>query len=134
MPSISSRDASESIAMDGLEVQLENLEGGYTVCIESHTTDLDMAPLFHGLPEDRCQFPRWGYVLAGQVEFRFADHAEVYQADEAYYVPPGHTPVHHAGSRLVEFSPTDLLGVAIGVVMSNLDARDIPSGSFVVPS
>jgi len=88
MPSISSRDASESIAMDGLEVQLENLEGGYTVCFESHTTDLDMAPLFHGLPEDRCQFPRWGYVLAGQVEFRFADHTEVYQQTRRTTCPP----------------------------------------------
>lgn len=122
MPSVSSQSASESIAMDGLEVRLENLEGGYTVCFESHTGDLDMAPLFQGLPEDRCQFPRWGYVLSGRVEFRFADHVETYRAGEAYYVPPGHTPVHHAGSRLVEFSPTDLLGVAIGVVMSNLES------------
>ena len=69
MPSVSRETASESIRLDGLDVRLENLEGGYTVCFESHTADLDMAPLFVGLPDDRCQFPRWGYVVSGQIEF-----------------------------------------------------------------
>ena len=92
MPSVSQETASESIALDGLEVHLENFEGGYTVCFESHTADVDLAPLFRGLPDDRCQFPRWGYVVEGLVEFRFADHAERYEAGDAYYVPPGHTP------------------------------------------
>ena len=123
MPSVSRETASESIRLDGLDVRLENLEGGYTVCFESHTADLDMAPLFVGLPDDRCQFPRWGYVVSGQIEFLFADHAECYGTGEAYYVPPGHTPVHHAGAQVVEFSPTDLLGVAVSAVMSNLASR-----------
>jgi hypothetical protein len=122
MPNVSLETASESIALQGLEVHLENFEGGYTVCFEMHTADVDLAPLFRGLPDDRCQFPRWGYVVAGAVEFRFADHAERYEAGDAYYVPPGHTPVHHAGARIVEFSPTDSLGPAIGVVMSNLQS------------
>ena len=122
LPNVSRETASESIALDGLEVHLENFEGGYTVCFESHTADVDLAPLFRGLPEDRCQFPRWGYVEAGRVEFRFADHTERYQAGDAYYLPPGHTPVHHAGARIIEFSPTDSLGAAIGVVMANLES------------
>lgn len=33
----------------------------------------------------------------------------------AYYVPPGHTPIHFAGSEIVEFSPTDALGEALSV-------------------
>jgi len=122
MPNVSRGTASESISMDGLDVRLENLEGGYTVCFESHTADVDLAPLFRGLPEDRCQFPRWGYVESGQVEFRFGDRTERYQAGDAYYVPPGHTPVHFAGARIIEFSPTDSLGAAIGVVMANLES------------
>ena len=28
-------------------------------------------------------------------------------AGDAYYVPPGHTPVHYAGAEIVEFSPTE---------------------------
>ena len=122
MPSVSRETASESITLDGLDVRLENLDGGYTVCFESHTADLDMAPLFVGLPDDLCHFPRWGYVVAGQVEFVFPDHEECYRAGEAYFVPPGHTPVHRAGAQIVEFSPTDLLGTAIGVVMANLES------------
>ena len=122
MPKVSRATASETIAMEGLDVRLENLEGGYSVCFESHTADADLAELFRGLRDDRCQLPRWGYVLTGRVTFRFADREETYEAGDAYYVPPGHTPVHHAGAELVEFSPTDVLGETIPVVMQNLQA------------
>jgi hypothetical protein len=122
MPKVSRETASETIEMEGLEVRLEHLDGGYSVCFESHTTDAELAELFRGLPDDRCQLPRWGYVLKGKVTFRFADSAETYEAGDAYYVPPGHTPVHHAGSEIVEFSPTDVLGATMGVVMENLGA------------
>jgi hypothetical protein len=122
MPKVSRETASETIAMEGLEVQLENLEGGYSVCFESHSADADLAGLFRGLTDDRCQLPRWGYVLEGKVTFRFEDREETYEAGDAYYVPPGHTPIHHAGAEIVEFSPTDALGETIGVVMENLRA------------
>jgi hypothetical protein len=125
MPKVSRETASETIAMEGLEVRLENLEGGYSVCFESHTADADLAELFRGLPDDRSQLPRWGYVLEGKVGFRFADREETYEAGDAYYVPPGHTPVHHEGAEIVEFSPTDLLGETIPVVMQNLRAAGI---------
>lgn len=125
MPKVSRETASETVAMEGLEVRLENLEGGYSVCFESHTADADLAELFRGLPEDRCQLPGWGYVIRGRVAFRFADREETYEAGDAYYVPPGHTPVHHAGAEIVEFSPTDVLGESIGVVMENLRAEGV---------
>jgi hypothetical protein len=120
MPKVSRETASETFVVEGLDVRLENLEGGYTVCFESHTADADLADLFRGLPDDRCQFPRWGYVVEGKVGFRFADREETYKAGDAYYVPPGHTPIHHAGAEIVEFSPTDVLSETIGVVMQNL--------------
>ena len=122
MPSVSRETASEQIAFEGIEVRLEHLAGGYTVCFESHTADADVAGWFRGLPDDRCQVPRWGYVLAGMITFRFADAEETYVAGDAYYVPPGHTPIHYAGAEIVEFSPTDELRETIGVVMGNLQA------------
>jgi hypothetical protein len=122
MPKVSRQTASETIAMEGLDVRLENLEGGYSVCFESHSADADLADLCRGLPDNRCQLPRWGYVLRGRVSFRFGDREETYEAGDAYYVPPGHTPVHHAGAEIVEFSPTEVLGETIGVVMENLRA------------
>jgi hypothetical protein len=122
MPKASRDTASESVTTNGLEVRLEHLEGGYSVCFESHTANADFADLFRGLPDDRAQLPRWGYVVTGKVGFRFADREETYEAGDAYYVPPGHTPVHYAGAEIVEFSPTEVLGETIPVVMRNLQA------------
>lgn len=122
MPKTSRETAPETVATHGLDVRVAHLAGGYSVCFESHTADADLGDLFRGLPDDRCQLPRWGYVLRGQVTFRFAEHEESFEAGEAYYVPPGHTPVHHAGAELVEFSPTDVLRQTMPVVMDNLRA------------
>ena len=125
MPKVSKETASETVATDGLEVRLEHLEGGYSVCFESHTADADLASLFRGLPDDLCQLPRWGYVLRGKVGFRFSDREETYEAGDAYYVPPGNTPVHHAGAEIVEFNPTDVLEQTIPVVMENLQRSGV---------
>ena len=122
MPSASRETASETVALDGLDVRIEHLEGGYSVCFESHTADADLAPLFRGLPDDLSQLPRWGYVIAGKVGVRFPDREETYAAGDAYYVPPGHTPVQYAGAKIVEFSPTDVLGETVPVVLANLEA------------
>jgi hypothetical protein len=125
MPKVSRTTASQTVAVEGLEVHLERLDGGYTVCFESHTADGDLAALFRGLPGDVCHFPRWGYVVAGEVGFRFPDREETYRAGDAYYVPPGHTPIHHAGTELVEFSPTAPLDEALVVVAANLRAAGV---------
>ena len=120
MPKVSRNTASHSVKLEGLDVRLEHLEGGYSVCFEHHTADADLGVLFRGLPGDRCPLPRWGYVLRGKVGFVFPDREETFEAGDAYYVPPGHVPVHYAGAEIVEFSPTDVLETTIKVVMSNL--------------
>ena len=120
MPKVSRETASQVVTFEGHRIHTEDLEGGYSVCFESHTADADVAGWFRGLPDDRCQVPRWGYVLAGMITFRFAERDETYVAGDAYYVPPGHTPVHYAGAEIVEFSPTDVLGETIPVVLGNL--------------
>jgi ribosomal protein L16 Arg81 hydroxylase len=40
---------------------------------------------------------------------RYADREEVFEAGDAYYMPPGHTPAAEAGTEFIQFSPTDLL-------------------------
>lgn len=57
MPHASKETASEQITFEGIDVRLENFEGGYSVCFESHTADADLAALFRGLPDDRAQLP-----------------------------------------------------------------------------
>jgi hypothetical protein len=128
MPHTSSVTADESMTLFGASVRLTNFDGGYTVCFESHGNDQDLAPLFEGLPDDACQFTRLGYVVEGSVAFRIGNRTETYAAGEAYFVPPGHTPLQHAGARIVEFSPTPELGDAIGVVTANVRRGRVPRG------
>lgn len=98
--------------------------GGYTVGFETHRADADPAPLFQGLPDDRCQCPHWGYVVSGKVIYRYADRDEVYSAGHAYYGAPGHLPLMFAGTELIEFSPTDELNETMAVVARNLAPAD----------
>jgi hypothetical protein len=125
MPSVSKATAATKVTWDGVDIDHADLEGGYTVCFERHTADADLAPLFRGLPGDRAQLPRWGYVIEGRIGFRLTDREETYRAGEAYYVGAGHTPIYYAGTEIVEFSPTAILNETIPVVLRNLDANGI---------
>lgn len=127
MPSVSRQTAGESMRMFGLAARLSNLECGFTVSFETHTSDEDLGPLLHGLPNDECQFVRLGYVIRGTAEFRLgAGRIETYNAGDAYYVPAGHVPIHHDGAEVVEFSPTDQLGETIGVLVANIQQGRCP--------
>jgi hypothetical protein len=122
MPKASKQSASESMSVEGYEGHFQELEG-YTVAFERYTADADLAPLFVGLPDDRCQCAHLGYVIKGKVKFTFADgHEEVYEAGDAYHAPPGHTPTLYAGSEVVEFSPTEPLQQTMEVVARNMEA------------
>jgi hypothetical protein len=121
MPKTSKETASsveDMGVMEGRHAQL----GDYTVGFETFRADADAAPLMKGLPDDRCQSPHWGYVISGQVTLTYADHEETYEAGDAYYAPPGHTPAVTAGTELIEFSPTEAYGRTMAVVGRNLAA------------
>ena len=79
---------------------------GYRIGFAEFHQDVDGTPLMKGLPDDMCQCPHWGYVLAGRVTFRFSDRDETYEAGDAFYTPPGHRPYVEAGTELLQFSPT----------------------------
>jgi quercetin dioxygenase-like cupin family protein len=38
----------------------------------------------------------WGYVLKGELTYRYADREETYEAGDAFFGPPGHAPVIYA--------------------------------------
>jgi mannose-6-phosphate isomerase-like protein (cupin superfamily) len=122
MPKASKETASESMEAEVYEGHFEQLEGGYTVGFETYTEDADLAPFFRGLPDDRCQCEHWGHVVRGRLTFRYADHEETFEAGDAYYAPPGHTPVLYAGTEVVEFSPTDELQRTLETVTKNFEA------------
>lgn len=122
MPSASRETASDAVELEGYEGHFEDF-GPYTVGFEKYTADADLGPLFAGLPDDRCQCPHLGYVVAGKVKFTYADGTEeVYEAGSAYYAPPGHLPHLYSGSEVVEFSPTAELQETLEVVERNMAA------------
>src|SRR5215203_156988 len=79
--------------------------GEMNVALETFPAGLDSAPLFKGLPDDRCQCPHWGYVLKGRMRIKYKDHEEVIEAGDAYYMAPGHLPLIEEDTEVVEFSP-----------------------------
>ena len=116
MSKASKSSASEHLQLEGYEGHFEDF-GPYTVGFETYTADAELAPLFVGLPDDRCQCPHMGYVIKGKLKFAFADgNEELYEAGDPYYAAPGHVPTLYAGTDVVEFSPTDELQKTLDVV------------------
>ncbi len=121
MSKASKTSASETIEVEGYEGHLETMNG-YTAAFEKYTADTDLSPFLKGLPEDRCQCAHWGLVLAGKVTFTSSAGEETFEAGDAYYVAPGHTPLFHAGAELLMFSPTEELQRTSEVVGRNMEA------------
>jgi hypothetical protein len=82
----------------------------------------DAEQMYKGLPDDRCQSPHWGYVIKGKLRAKFADHEEVYEAGDLYYIPPGHTPAVDEGTEFIEFSPAEELRKTQEAFERNLQA------------
>jgi hypothetical protein len=119
MPKVS-RDHAEHVEDHGVvEDRHEDIDG-YTVNFVSFRQDIDGTPLLKGLPDDRCPCPHWGYVIKGRLTYRFADHEEVFEAGDAFYLPPGHVPLADAGSELVQFSPSEQLQEVDAVMRQNM--------------
>ena len=121
MPRTRKDEAPIAVDIPELEGRYVDL-GGYTVGFETFKVDADPAPLFRGLPDDRCQSPHWGIVVRGRLTFRYADREETFETGDAYYAPSGHTPLMTAGTEIVEFSPSDALAATMAVVEANLAA------------
>ena len=82
---------------------------GFTVNFVTIRQDFDLAPMLAGLPGGMCRCPHWGVVTKGRMAVRYADHEELIEAGDAFYMAPGHTPAAEAGTEFIQFSPTDLL-------------------------
>jgi hypothetical protein len=90
-----------------VEEYTADLPGGYTVNFMTFHADIDGTPLLHGMPDDQCQCPHWGYVFAGRLTFRTADGSEeTFEPGDAFYLPAGHIPMAVAGTEYVQLSPT----------------------------
>jgi hypothetical protein len=118
MPKVSKESAAQVELHGPVEDRHEDVEG-YTINFVRFNVDVDGTPLLEGLPGNRCNCPHWGYMLKGRMTYRFADHVEVIEAGDAFYVPPGHVPMVEAGSELVQFSPAEALQAVSTVMLEN---------------
>ena len=110
-------------ALETNEATIRQIDwGGMTVELGDIRSSIDPGPFFKGLPGDRCQCPHWGYVIKGQLRYRFADREEVFNAGDVYYAAPGHTPLLSDDTEYVEFSPADLLQQTMEVIERNMTA------------
>jgi quercetin dioxygenase-like cupin family protein len=124
MPKVS-RESAASVENHGpVEDRHEEIDD-YTVNFLTMNQTIDATPLLRGLPGDLCSSPHWGYVFKGRLTYRFADHEEVFEAGDAFYVPEGHVPIVEAGTEFVQFSPTDELHRVSEVLMRNAEALGI---------
>src|SRR5438128_1550700 len=118
MPRISKSEALVALESEVLTSRMAELDA-YTVVFEEYHVDADAAPVFRGLPDDRCQCPHWGVVVSGRLILRYADCEETFGAGDAYIARPGHVPVVTSGTEVIEFSPTDRLAETLAVIATN---------------
>lgn len=121
MPRASIAETPIALDEDVIEIRMADLDR-YTCTFERHKADTDPAPLYAGLPDDRCQCTHLGYVTKGKLVFRYADRDETIEAGESYVATPGHLPLMFAGTELVEFTLSSELQQTLGVVGKNLEA------------
>ena len=119
MPKVSKDSAADHADHGPVEEWSEDLDG-YTVNFVRFAVDVDSTPMLKGLPDDRCPSPHWGYVFKGKVTYTFADHEEVHEAGDAFYVPGGHLQRADAGTELVQFSPASELRVVSETIARNM--------------
>ena len=108
MPNVSQRTAAH---VDDYGVAIDRHEDldGYTVNFVSIRESHDLAPMLKSLPGGSCSCPHWGYIVSGRLTVRYPDREEVFEAGDAFYMPPGHAPEAEAGTELVQFSPAEEL-------------------------
>jgi hypothetical protein len=62
-----------------------------------------------------------GYVLKGKYGMRTTDGVEeVFEAGDAFFIGPGHTPIIFAGCEVVYFTRTEEANRELAVVIPNL--------------
>ena len=92
----------------------------FTVNFVTIRQDHDLAPMLAVLPGGMCQCPHWGVITKGRMTVRYGDREEVFEAGDAFYMTPGHTPAAEAGTEFIQFSPTDLLAATEAAIAKGM--------------
>ncbi|MFA5884925.1 MAG: cupin domain-containing protein [Acidimicrobiia bacterium] len=92
----------------------------YTVNFVTIRQTHDLAPMLAGLPGGLCHCPHWGVMTKGQMTVTYPDRQEVLEAEDAFYMPPGHTPAADAGAEFIMFSPAELLAATEAAIAKGM--------------
>jgi hypothetical protein len=121
MPSVSKQSAEAKDHGPVLD-HSDDIES-YTVNFVTFRQDMDQTPLLKGLPGDSCHCPHWGYVLKGRLRFRVGDREEIFEAGDAFYLPPGHVGIgNEPDTEFLQFSPAKELGEVSEAIQRNMQA------------
>ena len=121
MPNVSKETTAKTADFGVAEDRSSELEG-YTVNFVSIRETHDLGPMLKSLPGGNCSCPHWGYVFKGRMIVRYDDREEVFEAGDAFYMPPGHAPEAEAGSEFVQFSPADQLAATVAAIQKGMQA------------
>ena len=67
---------------------------------------LDISPLLHGLEDDACQAPHWGYVISGHVAVTYTDGTvDECRGGDLFFWPSGHSVRVVDDAEVILFSP-----------------------------
>ena len=108
MPKVSKESAAQVDDHGPVEDRHEDVDG-YTVNFVTFRAGHRRDAAAEGAAGRQLPVPALGLRPQGTVTFRFADHDEVFEAGDAFYLPPGHIPIADAGSEIVQFSPAEEL-------------------------
>lgn len=80
--------------------------GGMTIAFNELPKGFDFTPLLHGLKNNSCHCPHWGYIIQGAIRIISDDgFEEVSQKGDIFYWPKGHTAIVDEDVKFIEFSP-----------------------------
>jgi len=96
------------IMMQTPDSVLRNIKGygGMTIAFNELPKGFDFTPLLHGLNNNSCHCPHWGYIIQGAIRIVYDDRSEeVSQTGDIFYWPKGHTAIVEEDLKFIEFSP-----------------------------
>jgi hypothetical protein len=83
----------------------------------------DITGLLHGLEQDSCQSPHWGYVVNGSITALYTDGSEETSGTgDLFYWPPGHSVRAEKDTDIVMFSPQQEHGAVIDHIRRKLNS------------
>lgn len=107
MTATTREDTPVAIEGGGVELRTREIGGDMSVAFVRFPRGTDMGPALKGLADDGlCPCPHWGYLVKGRLKMVTRDGEEVYEAGQAFYWAPGHSPVALEDCEYIDFSPT----------------------------